>query len=993
MISRWLNYLLNKIIWFSSTTETVTHEASFSVSAKNAFEICKNYAEFIKVMLRDQQYPPNPWWKKGAPGEVGGQVSYFLDRDGSTNTIVEQVAELAEDDKTGTYTLAWEQLSSKPQLPLRGYGCTWVLKAAGPNAESPCCDLVWTRHFKQPLLFGVISLTGYMKGSFQRSAGPIMDEVFRQYYAAMFPPPNRRLPKPTDRVVVVGAGPSGLHMAHLLRREVGVKNITILERSGRHGGKTLTVPDSTQPGIVHELGTCYLHPAYFAVRSLIKELRQILGSRAGDFGAEVAPIHYSITRLGKGGDLSLEEWVIANLQVQPRWSPLALFRILFPKPDTVVELLAAKDTYNRLHEQYLGRYDYSMPPRPSAEVLAEIDMSFGQYLENHGLSALLPILAYGQTAQGYGSIENTPAFWAMCWITPQLLDGYFSMMPGALPKKAMFKHGWETLWDMIIKVNELAVRYNTSIIGIERPDDGPIVVTMTEGGDSVVMREEFDYLVVAAPLVNPDPAGKAVPLDLRPNESKLLGGENTSSSQFRSNLYKLKQPEPYLYAHLNLDADLVLGPGTGQGDVFASRDSYLALNPEYCTFEGHQKDPVRGELREQMSYQWVENDKHLPLEDLDKKFHEWAVERFGSRDNYECLQHPTWTYFQRFDRQGLALQAPWNVLELQGRNRTLFVHASNYFESVLDIVNYNNMLVDGLSGKLNELRHPMSDTKPLYYQTEYWDIVYNKLTKYFLVFLDIVLGTIWTVLYAITRPILAVTLVRWLRCRLQKAFKTENPGPWWQHTMSHFIKVSPSVICFLNGKEDPVVTASKETLRKEHPEIPIVDKAVRWSYHDYRTAIRVWMNVIQPNFLTFITPGMMSLLQRFRSAFPVMYNYFISWSFCVSFNPLTGYSVRIEDDQGGGCYVPKCQFLATAKEEYGDVVGSRICTHVCKIFTEQAMKMRGIDCTLEPRQEDGSCMIRGVPYQWPAYADHTMDCKLTIPGGAGSMLPVVSSRS
>jgi hypothetical protein len=43
------------------------------------------------------------------------------------------------------------------------------------------------------------------------------------------------------------------------------------------------------------------------------------------------------------------------------------------------------------------------------------------------------------------------------------------------------------------------------------------------------------------------------------------------------------------------------------------------------------------------------------------------------------------------------------------------------------------------------------------------------------------------------------------------------------------------------------------------------------------------------------------------------------------------------------------------------------------------MKMKGIDCVLQPDQSKGSCMIRGVPYQWPAYADHTVDCKLTIP--------------
>ncbi|KJC46364.1 hypothetical protein UP09_13070 [Bradyrhizobium sp. LTSP885] len=981
-MSAFLNWLLNLILKFGPKVEYVTHQAHYNVSADDAALICQDYSKFIRVMLRDQNEPPNPQWIKGGPGQIGGQLQYTLERDGSTNIIVEEITQLSFDATTAAHTLAWEQLSSNPQLPLRGYGCSWVLTPAEPDCPSPCpCShLVWTRHFEEPWLFGLFSLAGYMKTNFQRSAGPIMDRIFRQYFAAEFPPADRRLPKKGERVAVIGAGPSGLHMAHLLRTELGIEDITILERSDRHGGKTLTIKDSTQQGVVHELGTCYLDPAYFAVRTLVKQLKAMLGAEGKEFGVEVAPIHYSVNSLGKGS-LTLEEWVTSKLQVQPSWSPMALFRILFPPIDTAVELLAAKAAYNRLHEDIFGQYDYTMPSKLSDETLQKIDMSFGQFLENNDLTALSPILAYGQTAQGYGSIEDTPAFWAMCWITPALLDGYFSLLPDALPKKSMFKQGWESVWDTIVKVDKPDIRYNTEIESIERPEDGKlIVIAGVEGSGerAVRFRREFDYLVVAAPLVNPDPDGTVVPLDLRAAERTLLGGDHTSSSQFRTVLFKLNQPKPYLYSHLELDADRILGPAVGQGEVFASRDSYLALHPEFCTFEAHQSDPVRGQVREQMAYQWVANDRHLPLEDVDRKFHEWAVDQFGAQANYEVLQHKTWTYFQRFDRIGLAAKAPWNVLELQGRNRTLFVHASNYFESVLDIVNYNNMLVDGLSGKLNGWQHPASDPKPFYYQTDHWRIFYNRFVKYGLMALDIVLGTIWTVLYIPIRPILALTLIRWQRLQLQKSFKTANPGKWWQFNMSHFLKVSPSVICFLNGKEDPIVTLSKDALRKDFPEIPVVDKALKWSDHDYRTAIGVWIDVLKPDFLTFIGPRLAAGIRRFRGSFPVLYNYLFSWLVCLAYNQLTGYSVRIEDDKGGGCYVPRCELLATAKAEYGDIIGSRVCTHLCKIFTEETMKRKGFDCVLEPNQGNGSCMIRGVPYRQPAYADHAVDCKLSI---------------
>ena len=193
MLARLLNYLLNKIIWFGSKTETVTHQTHWPVSAKDAFEICRDYAAFLEVMLRDQKDHRTPAGRKADPAELVGRSSTCFERDGSTNIIVEQVVELTGNDATGTCTLAWEQLSSEPQLPLRGYGCSWSVEPV--CQDPPCCHLVWTRHFKEPLLFGLISLAGYMKWNFQLSAGPIMDRIFRQYYAAKFPPQDRRAAK------------------------------------------------------------------------------------------------------------------------------------------------------------------------------------------------------------------------------------------------------------------------------------------------------------------------------------------------------------------------------------------------------------------------------------------------------------------------------------------------------------------------------------------------------------------------------------------------------------------------------------------------------------------------------------------------------------------------------------------------------------------------------------------------------------------------------
>ena len=62
------------------------------------------------------------------------------------------------------------------------------------------------------------------------------------------------------------------------------------------------------------------------------------------------------------------------------------------------------------------------------------------------------------------------------------------------------------------------------------------------------------------------------------------------------------------------------------------------------------------------------------------------------------LHEKAWTYYTHYEAKGLLDGNLWKILDIQGENNTFFVHASTNFESVLDIVNYNHMILDGLSG-------------------------------------------------------------------------------------------------------------------------------------------------------------------------------------------------------------------------------------------------------------------------------------------------------
>jgi hypothetical protein len=51
-------------------------------------------------------------------------------------------------------------------------------------------------------------------------------------------------------------------------------------------------------------------------------------------------------------------------------------------------------------------------------------------------------------------------------------------------------------------------------------------------------------------------------------------------------------------------------------------------------------------------------------------------------------------YFWHFPQDAINDGMPWKVLELQGVNRTIWAGASACFESVLDCVQYNDLLFE-----------------------------------------------------------------------------------------------------------------------------------------------------------------------------------------------------------------------------------------------------------------------------------------------------------
>jgi len=93
-----------------------------------------------------------------------------------------------------------------------------------------------------------------------------------------------------------------------------------------------------------------------------------------------------------------------------------------------------------------------------------------------------------------------------------------------------------------------------------------------------------------------------------------------------------------------------------------------------------------------VAYQFADVGVKLKKEDFLNKFHETMERR--NITNVKVINQSFWPYFYHFEQEQIDEYYPWQILEMQGTNRTLYAGSSTCFESVNDVMNYNLMLLD-----------------------------------------------------------------------------------------------------------------------------------------------------------------------------------------------------------------------------------------------------------------------------------------------------------
>lgn len=553
--------------------------------------------------------------------------------------------------------------------------------------------------------------------------------------------------KKSDRIAIVGAGPGGVHMASRLK-QLGYTQTTLLERSDRVGGKSLTIylnetgecvqkqdPETgkvdTTSCVAHEMGTCFLHNGYHTIRDLVDEygLTQIVAPEGRAMFSHYAKDQYHSQTMQEFVTASIMDGIKKGTITVPVWAVTQKLKVL-------VALVSAVKRYNDLHEEIFGKVEFSIPERLSENNLRRIDMTFLEFLEKNDLHALSGFLMFAHAAQGYGYVTTIPAFYGLWWISPELLNGYVQMsfhqqlekylLFGTNPVSkiseammgsgvqdlvrwlvggtadvvarttTMLPEGYQKIWTTIAEKDALDVRFGVEILNIDRKLNDPTApVKIKYRQDGKLVYEDYDFLIYTAPHVH----AKKYVKDVTPEEERIF--DSLNSFVLATTLYTSAPVVDYTddtERPIMYSADKMSGP-KADGSWYADRYDDIIFgevyNPEVQVRVGYQFYENFCPTGEEMlcDSDRTPNQKSImrTAPTVLEKFKE-ELEKQQVKDVTILRQFP-WPYFHHFSGEAIQQGMPWDLVQLQGQHKTWWIGASASFESVHDVTNYNLMLL------------------------------------------------------------------------------------------------------------------------------------------------------------------------------------------------------------------------------------------------------------------------------------------------------------
>jgi len=490
-----------------------------------------------------------------------------------------------------------------------------------------------------------------------------------------------------DNICVIGAGPAGIHMSSLLKQR-GYKNITIFEKSNRIGGKSFTIRDKDD--VPHEMGTCYLHPEYKVIRDLLKEysIGKEVEIANGKNARNMFKTHLddNIHAIDENG-IDFMSWLLDKTeeQILPE-----ILRDWIPDELSIIPLKYAVHKYKKIHRKIFGKYRYTLPPKPKN--FDDINMTFLEFLEKHGLQSLLPMLTYSLSVQGYGIIDTIPAFYGLWWITPELLTSVFDICRNLQKKPivTMLYDGFQNLWETIAEKNNLNIIFECNITKIERGDK--IKIFCKNKKSEMV----FDHLIIAAD--NKDMMELYHPTIDEFNTFNQLTHFTFATTLYESDVPTVPEAAVEIWPHILWKAN---------GNLCAHRHSKTAVRPPNkskkswsclsCSsllqaFSPSDRPLIKRERA--VAYQFKDKPPTIFDDVILRKQLLTDLKSYGGEMNVEILHQEVWKYFGHYSAKDVNNGYPWKILNMQGTKNTWYIGSSVCFESVLDVVSYNLMLLE-----------------------------------------------------------------------------------------------------------------------------------------------------------------------------------------------------------------------------------------------------------------------------------------------------------
>jgi hypothetical protein len=439
----------------------------------------------------------------------------------------------------------------------------------------------------------------------------------------------------SPRIGIVGAGPGGLSLARLLT-EKGFADVTVIERAGRVGGKSLTVYEQ---GLGHELGTCYVALGYVLVKEWMKQ------AGIGEFVLESQKI------LTEGGD-TID------------------FTTYVEKPDGVFGVVEQSarylDEWLHFHEWDLRGGPDGTPGTRGRTMREEVSEPLGTWLAARELDLIQRFSVRSMGVMGYGPLDRVPALYGLRWNMPSL------MVTGALTLMAEPVPGWLALWQFL--AHSLDVRLSCHITSVERAADEYVVHT-TQGD------LRFDHLVLTGAL---DEAAAWFPFDDDERLAFAVGSDLLGWHEFVSSLADVsgwyKDGDTWCAEAQVKDSAAVAGGHlvgarrTGDKTPVAQARSTTRPDLYVCYQYG---DPARSD------------DEQIATLRAD-------LAGYGATLN-AVLQHCRWKYSPQLTSAAIREGAVARMERRQGKRNLWISGATPAHETVDNIVNYNARLVERMA--------------------------------------------------------------------------------------------------------------------------------------------------------------------------------------------------------------------------------------------------------------------------------------------------------